>query len=70
MAQTLGTVVAFIDDPAALRAELARLGARHRSYGAAPVHYAMVGEALLHTLQARTPDGLSAAACSACRSVP
>lgn len=61
-AQTLATVVAFAEDPASLVIPLRQLGARHRHYGTQPQHYAPVGEALLHTLEARTPGGLDGAA--------
>ncbi len=57
-AQTLATVVAFLDAPEALAPELRRLGARHVGYGTLPVHYALVGEALLDTLAMAAPDGL------------
>lgn len=57
-AQTLGTIVAFIDDPAKLVAGLRQLGARHLAYGAQPGHYAPVGEALLWTLEQRSDGGL------------
>jgi hemoglobin-like flavoprotein len=57
-AQTLATVIAYLDDPQALAPELRRLGARHVSYGAEAAHYALVGEALLDTLAMAAPDGL------------
>jgi hemoglobin-like flavoprotein len=57
-AQTLGTVVAFLDAPETLVPELRRLGARHVGYGTLPLHYALVGEALLDTLAMASPDGL------------
>lgn len=57
-AQTLATVIAYLDDPEALAPELQRLGLRHVSYGAEPMHYALVGEALLDTLAMASPDGL------------
>lgn len=65
MAQTLGIVVGFLDDPLALGDQLRRLGARHLAYGAQPLHYAMVGEALLYTLEHRSDGGLDDAARSA-----
>lgn len=68
-AQTLATVVAFADDPATLVQPLRQLGARHLRYGAQPQHYAPVGEALLGTLEARTPGGLNGAARHAWRRV-
>lgn len=60
MAQTLATVVAYLEQADALVSELHRLGSRHVAYGAQPLHYAIVGEALLHTLNARVPGGLDA----------
>jgi len=60
MAQTLATVVSYLEQPDALTSELHRLGSRHLAYGAQAVHYATVGEALLHTLNARVPGGLDA----------
>ena len=61
---TLNTVLQLIDcavlDPTTgsgsaaedseLAHALAKLGARHQHYGAQPLHYAAVGEALLHAL--------------------
>lgn len=57
-AQTLATIVGFVDDPTPLVGSLRQLGIRHRGYGTQPQHYAPVGEALLRTLEARTPGGL------------
>ncbi len=57
-AQTLATIIAFVDDPATLTGSLRQLGIRHVGYGTQPQHYAPVGEALLHTLESRTPGGL------------
>lgn len=57
-AQTLVTIVAFADDPTALIIGLRQLGSRHVAYGAQPLHYAMVGEALLWTLERANPEGL------------
>jgi hemoglobin-like flavoprotein len=64
-AQTVVTIVAFAGDPGALIAGLRQLGARHVAYGAQPLHYAMVGEALLWTLdrsgqKPMTDDGRAA----------
>lgn len=63
---TLQTVLAMVDaavlqgEPAdsafprgvnsELERQLAQMGLRHQAYGALPVHYAAVGEALLHAL--------------------
>lgn len=57
-AQTLVTIVAFADDPTALISGLRQLGTRHVAYGAQPLHYAMVGEALLWTLDRSGPADL------------
>ena len=56
-AQTLSTVLAWLEQPAMVAPELRQLGARHVHYGTRPQHYAVVGEALLVTLlQALPPD--------------
>lgn len=60
--QTLATIVACVDDPARLSTGLRQLGLRHLAYGAQPLHYAMLGEALLSTLERSNAAGLSAAA--------
>jgi nitric oxide dioxygenase len=49
----LGIVVAQLHELAALRPLLDDLARRHRGYGARPEHYALVGEALLWTLERR-----------------
>jgi hemoglobin-like flavoprotein len=59
-AQTLATIVAFAEDPAALIVGLRQLGARHVAYGTQPQHYAMVGEALLWTLDRACAGGIAA----------
>lgn len=57
-AQTIATIIGFVDDPAPLIAGLRQLGARHVAYGTQPLHYALVGEALLWTLDRASPGGL------------
>ena len=66
-AQTLSTIVSFVDEPLVLLSGLRQLGARHNAYGALPTHYAVVGEALLHTLETCSGTGLTAAARQAWR---
>lgn len=58
-AHTLSTVLGCMQAPDALSVALRQLGARHRSYGAQPQHFAFVGEALVQTLDA-AEDGLEA----------
>jgi hemoglobin-like flavoprotein len=50
-------VVTVLDQPDVLVPTAERLAARHVGYGAQPAHYAVVGQALIDTLQA----GLGAA---------
>jgi hemoglobin-like flavoprotein len=57
--QTLSTIIDFADDPAPLVIGLRQLGARHQAYGTQPLHYAMVGEALLWTLDRCLETGLT-----------
>jgi hemoglobin-like flavoprotein len=57
----LGTAVNGLSDLGALVPAVKALGARHVGYGTKPVHYAIVGQALLWTLErglgaAFTPD--------------
>lgn len=66
-AHTLATIVSFIDDPATLAPGLRQLGLRHVAYGTQPIHYAIVGEALLSTLDSISEVGLSDAARQAWR---
>lgn len=66
-AQTLVTIVAFADDPAAVIGGLRQLGARHVGYGTRAMHYAMVGEALLWTLERAGTAELGEAARAAWR---
>ena len=48
---TLGLVVAHLDKPDILIPKVTSLAQRHNQYGAQPAHYAVVGEALLCTLE-------------------
>ena len=52
LAQTLTVVVKGIDNPSQLRGAVEALGRRHAGYGVRDEHYAVVGEALLWTLEA------------------
>lgn len=47
----LSSMVARLDDLESLQQELTELARRHLGYGVLPKHYAMVGEALLWTLE-------------------
>ena len=47
----LRTVVSVLDKPEVLVPAAQRLAERHVGYGAEPAHYAVVGQALLDTLQ-------------------
>jgi len=60
LTQALHTLLRSLELPEALVPTLAKLGARHRVYGATPVHYAVVGEALLDTLSLAGPSPLDA----------
>ena len=51
LAQTLSVVVKGIDRPSQLRADVEALGQRHAGYGVRDEHYAIVGEALVWTLE-------------------
>jgi hemoglobin-like flavoprotein len=51
LAQTLSVVVKQIDRPSQLRGAVEALGQRHAGYGVRDEHYAIVGEALLWTLE-------------------
>ncbi|MBI1764576.1 MAG: hemin receptor [Acidobacteria bacterium] len=55
--QMLAVAVSGLDNPAALKPALQRLGARHIAYGVQSHHYQTVGAALLWTLE----QGLGAA---------
>ena len=50
-AATLDLLVATLDDPDRMVAELAGLGRRHSGYGVSERHYDLVGEALLWALE-------------------
>ena len=57
----IGYAVSSLDNPAVLLPAVKQLGTKHRTYGVQPRHYAVVGEALLWTLNkglgdAFTPD--------------
>ena len=56
LAQTLTVVVKGIDRPAQLKCAVKALGERHAGYGVRDEHYAIVGEALLWTLEAGLKD--------------
>lgn len=60
-AHALHTLLDFLEAPEVLVAGLRQLGARHRRYGAQPMHFALVGEALIQTLERALANGLSAA---------
>ncbi len=47
----LSYMVARLDHPEQLVAEIREMGKRHLGYGVRPEHYAMVGDALLWTLE-------------------
>jgi hemoglobin-like flavoprotein len=48
--QMIGAAVGLLDRPDSLLPVLRQLGARHGGYGVVPVHYELVGAALLKTL--------------------
>lgn len=54
-------IVEFADRPAKLTRYLAEMGARHAAYGAKPEHYAVVGGALLWTLESILAEGFTQA---------
>ncbi|MEZ4991735.1 MAG: globin domain-containing protein [Saprospiraceae bacterium] len=47
----LSAIVARLDKPGNFETEIAELGRRHQGYGVRALHYEMVGEALLWTLE-------------------
>ena len=51
LTKALEGAVQMIDNPAELADSLAALGQRHHSYGVLPVHYDLVGRALINTLK-------------------
>jgi hemoglobin-like flavoprotein len=59
LAQTLKVVVKGINRPAQLRNAVKALGERHAGYGVRDENYAMVGEALLWTLEAGLKDAFT-----------
>jgi hemoglobin-like flavoprotein len=58
LTQALHTLLRSLELPEALIPTLRNLGARHQAYGAEPAHYAVVGEALLDTLDQTGPAEL------------
>jgi nitric oxide dioxygenase len=56
----LGTVVSVLDRPDVLVPAAERLAERHVGYGAQPAHYAVVGQALIDTLQVGLGDAFTA----------
>lgn len=58
--ETLAGAVSMLEQPAALAAELERLGARHAGYGVRTEHYATVGGALLGMLSDVLGPGFTA----------
>jgi hemoglobin-like flavoprotein len=58
--QMIGAAVKLLDTPGALMPVLAKLGARHASYDVKPVHYGMVGSALMKTLEQGLGDAFDA----------
>jgi len=55
----LRTVVTVLDKPDVLVPAAERLAERHVGYGALPAHYAVVGQALIDTLQAGLGDAFT-----------
>jgi hemoglobin-like flavoprotein len=49
--QMIASAVRLLDAPQTLMPVLAQLGRRHAGYGVKPAHYAMVGSALIRTLE-------------------
>lgn len=47
----LSQMVARLEQPDRLLQEIHEMGRRHKDYGVTPAHYALVGEALLWTLE-------------------
>lgn len=60
LARTLVTVLDLFEQGRMPRRELRLLGARHRAYGAQPLHYAIVGQALSDTLAERAGEAFTA----------
>ena len=56
----LRTVVTVLDKPDVLVPAAERLTERHVGYGAQPAHYAVVGQALIDTLQTGLGDAFTA----------
>jgi len=60
--EILSVAVSMLEQPAALEAELEKLGARHVGYGVKEHHYATVGSALIGMLRDTLDDGFDKAA--------
>jgi hemoglobin-like flavoprotein len=58
LVQALAVLVRGLDQPEALVPVLRHLGARHVAYGATPGHFAVVGEALVDTMDRLAPQPL------------
>jgi hemoglobin-like flavoprotein len=56
LVQTLGMVVAGIDDLSSLLPALETLGQRHAAYGVTPAHYEALGDALLWAIDRALGD--------------
>ncbi len=60
--EILSVAVSMLEQPAALAAELEKLGARHAGYGVKEQHYATVGSALIGMLRDTLDDVFDKAA--------
>jgi hemoglobin-like flavoprotein len=60
LVQMLALVVNGLARPEAILPAARELGRRHRGYGAEPAHYAVVGEALIWTLERGLGDAFTA----------
>lgn len=60
LVNTLGVVVDSLHSLEDILSEVESLGVSHRGYGAEPAHYAVVGEALIATLQEALGDEFTA----------
>jgi len=56
LADTLGWIVANLDDPGTMMTTLQQLGVRHKEYGVVVGHYAPVGSALIRMFQVTLGD--------------
>lgn len=57
--QVIGYAVSSLDNPTVLLPAVKNLGSKHRSYGVQSYHYAVVGEALLWTLDKGLGDAFT-----------